>query len=66
MGLLGKLFDRGKAKLKCRNCGHVQREGDWEDAMDRQAKGMGQAGFVNINARPECVRCGGRDLTRLP
>lgn len=62
MGILGKLFSGGKPKLKCRNCGHVQRKGDCEDEMDRRAKAMGSSGFVNINARPQCLGCGGTDL----
>lgn len=65
MGIFGKLFGGGKPKLKCRSCGHVQREGDWDDAMDRQAKAAGSGGFVNINARPQCLRCGRTDLERL-
>lgn len=65
MAILGKLFGGGQPKLKCRNCGHVQKEGDWEDAMDRRAKEMGSGGFVNINARPQCLGCGSTNLESL-
>jgi hypothetical protein len=54
-----------KPKLRCKSCGHVQEKGDWEAAMDRQAKAMGSAGFHNISARPQCISCGGTSLARL-
>lgn len=47
-----------KEQLRCKDCGFVQAEGAWEDAMDRQSKAMGGGGFVNINAEPQCLRCG--------
>jgi hypothetical protein len=47
-----------KSKFRCKSCGHIQEEGDWEDAMNRQAKAMGSKGFVNISAEPQCLNCG--------
>ena len=55
MGLFSRVFGR---KLRCRNCGHVQRRGAWEKRMDRTAKARGQAGFINLTAPPQCLSCG--------
>jgi len=44
-------------------CGHIQRKGDWEKAMDAQAKAMGSRGFVTIgNVEAQCLSCGSREL----
>ena len=43
--------------VKCPNCGHVQREGQWEREMDRRAKAQGMKGFVNLSAPPRCLKC---------
>ncbi len=51
-----------KSKLRCRSCGHVQKDRAWEKEMDRIAKAMGQRGFVNLGARPQCLSCGSTDL----
>ena len=48
--------------LRCRNCGHLQKDGDWEDMMDRRVKAMGSRGFRNISASPQCLKCGSTDL----
>ena len=54
MGLFGN-------KLRCGNCGHVQKDGAWEKEMDRRAKAMGSR-FVNLSASPQCLSCGSTDL----
>jgi len=59
MGIFSGLF---KKKLKCGACGHVQGEGDWEKAMDAQAKASGRGGFINLSASPQCLSCGSTDL----
>lgn len=51
-----------KAKLRCQVCGHIQRRGDWEKAMDAQAKAMGARGFIGLGAEPQCLKCGSREL----
>jgi hypothetical protein len=48
--------------LKCGACGHTQGKGDWEKAMDSQAKARGATGFVNLSASPQCLACGSTDL----
>ena len=48
--------------LRCNNCGARQHKGEWEEAMDAHARAMGSAGFVNLSARPECLKCGSTDL----
>lgn len=53
------------SNLKCKACGHVQEKGAWEAAMDRQAKARGSKGFVNINAKPQCLQCGQTQLERV-
>ena len=69
MGFRQKLFgakqDENKAKLRCQVCGHIQHKGDWEKAMDVQAKAMGARGFVNLGAEPQCLKCGSRELRDL-
>ena len=49
-------------KVRCKSCGNVQEEGAWEAEMDRRAKAMGSKGFVNINAKEQCLRCGKTEL----
>jgi hypothetical protein len=56
---------RKETMLRCEVCGHTQYEGDWEKAMDAQAKRMGAGGFINIGAEPQCLNCGSRELTDL-
>lgn len=57
MGIFGKLFKKKETAqetfkkeemLRCKVCGHTQGKGDWEKAMDAQAKRMGMRGFVNM------------------
>ena len=71
MGIFGKFFKkketaqkiiRKEKMLRCKVCGHTQRNGDWEKAMDAQAKRMGMTGFVNIGAEPQCLKCSSREL----
>lgn len=59
MGFFSGLF---RNKLKCDACGHTQGAGDWEKAMDAQAKATGSKGFVNLSASPQCLGCGSTDL----
>lgn len=47
---------------RCRSCGYLQRENEWEEAMTAAAKAQGATGFYNISAKPACVRCGSLDL----
>jgi hypothetical protein len=48
--------------LRCNACGHKQREGAWEEEMDRRARAMGSRGFINLSAPEECLKCGSTDL----
>jgi len=54
-----------RPKLRCEVCGNIQLYGDWEKAMDAQAKAMGSRGFVNIGAEPQCFKCGSGELRNL-
>lgn len=65
MGIFDKLFKKKEDMLRCKVCGNTQRKGDWEKAMDAQAKRMGMRGFVNIGAEPQCLKCGSRELIDL-
>lgn len=58
MGFWRKLFGSKEPELRCGMCGHVQREGEWEEAMTAQARAMGAQRFVNLSARPQCLACG--------
>lgn len=49
-------------ELTCRNCGHVQRDGEWERETDKRTKAQGMTGFVNLSASPQCLSCGSTDL----
>ena len=53
------------AELRCQACGNSQRKGDWESAMNTQAKAVGARGFVNLGAEPQCLKCGSRELSDL-
>ena len=48
--------------LRCRNCSAQQYKGDWEKAMDERARAMGSAGFRNLSAKEQCLKCGSTDL----
>ena len=63
--IIGAKQNEKKGMLRCKVCGHTQRNGDWEKAMDAQAKAMGARGFVNIGAEPQCLKCGARELIDL-
>ena len=73
MGIFGKFLKKRddmslkkkEIMLRCEVCGHTQHKGDWEEAMDAQAKRMGARGFVNLGAEPQCLKCGSRELTDL-
>lgn len=54
-----------RPKLRCEVCGNIQLDGDWEKAMDAQAKATGSRGFINIGAEPQCLKCGSRELRNL-
>ena len=51
-----------KARLRCRNCGHLQDKGDWEAEMETRARASGARGFVNLSASPQCLKCTSSDL----
>jgi len=55
----------GNSSMRCTLCGHLQTEGEWERAMDAQARARGSEGFVNLGARPQCLKCGSRELTNV-
>ncbi len=56
------LFKKKPKKLKCGACGHVQRRGDWEKAMNVRVKAMGSRGFINFGVPPHCLSCDSTDL----
>jgi hypothetical protein len=49
-------------ELICLRCQNTQKEGQWEEQMEGQARVGGAMGFVNINAKPQCLKCGSTDL----
>ncbi len=52
----------GDDLLRCNNCGHKQREGDWEREMNRQSRVKYGTEFVNLSAPAQCLKCGSTDL----
>ena len=54
--------DKDVILLQCRNCKQTQPKGEWERRMDLKAKMAGMAGFVNLSAKPECLKCGSKEL----
>jgi hypothetical protein len=46
----------------CLTCKNVQAKGAWEKRKDDEAKAAGRQGFVNINSKAQCLRCGSSDM----